>query len=235
MRKIHLTPEIIFKLYNVKKPEKIDFAFSFDYKNLALKALACFKNPEKIINFSGLVFWQTDYKDKKIVISYGGSYAPDTAIGTELLCFLGAKKILRIGLCGGLKKEMEIGDLIVADAILDYTGVTKFYPAKLKISLSLNERIKKIFKEYKIYCGKVCSSDALFRETKDFIKKIKDKSCIAIEMALSSFFKVASFYKKEASSLLVVSDNLITQELGFREKKLFERLNIVIKKILQLL
>jgi len=99
----------------------------------------------------------------------------------------------------------------------------------------LNERIKKIFEGYKIYCGKVCSTDALFRETKDFIKKIKDKNCIAIEMALSGFFKVAGFYKKEAGSLLVVSDNLITGKIGFREKKLFERLNIVIRKILQFL
>ena len=40
--------------------------------------------------------------------------APSAAIVIEELVQLGVKKVLRVGTCGGLQPDMQIGDLIVA-------------------------------------------------------------------------------------------------------------------------
>lgn len=232
MRKLHLSPSLLFKLYKIER-EKIDYAFSFDYKSLALTALKFLKNSSKIINFAGLNFYQGIYKDKKVIVANGGTYAPDTAMGTEILCFLGAKYLIRMGSCGGLKKEQQSGDLVLADSSLDYTGVTKFYPGRLNISLRLNEKIEEISGSAGLYKGRVCSYDAIFRETEEIAEKMIKKGSIAVDMALSAFLKVAGFYKREAAGLLVISDNLKTGEIGFKEKVVYEKLNQWAENILE--
>ena len=234
MRKFHLSSSLIFRLYAGLK-EKADYAFSFDYKNLALAALDVLKSPSKILSFAGLNFYRGNYKNKKVIIANGGTYSPDTAIGTEILCFLGAKYLVRVGSCAALRREMKIGESVIPDSILDYTGVTRFYPGKLRISSKLNNKIEEILEEFKIYKGCVCSYDALFRETKDATAKMVKRGSIAIDMALASFLKVVSFYKREATGLLVISDNVKTGEIGFRNSLFYKRMNDAAKNIFRIL
>lgn len=244
MRKFHLTPQLIFSLFGGKK-EKIKYAFSFDYKNLALTALTSLKNPGKLLTFAGLNFYKGTYlwkgevnsskKTQKVLVANAGVYSPDTAIGTEILCFLGANYLIKVGCCGSLRKDIKIGELVIANQILDDTGVTKFYPARIKIDRRLNEKIQQSLSKFKIHKGKVWSYDALFREEKSIVKEKIEKGAIAVDMSLASFFKVASFYEKKAGSVLVVSDNLITGEIGFRSELFRQKLSQLIKNIFKVL
>lgn len=234
MKKFHLSPSLIFKLYGVKK-EKVKYAFSFDYKNLALSSLNFLTNHSKIISFAGLNFYRGFYKDKVVIVANAGTYSPDTAIGTEILCFLGAKYLIRVGSCGALDKRMKIGDSMLVTSTLDYTGVNKFYPKKAVISLDLNNKIERVLADSNIYKGKVCSYDALFRETKEIIAEMCKKGSIAIDMAVATFFKVASMYRRKAAAFLVTSDNLITGEIGFKDKVFHKRINDSVRKIFEVL
>lgn len=234
MKKFHLSPSLIFKLYGAKR-EKIKYAFSFDYKSLALSSLDFLKNPSKIISFAGLNFYRGFYKDKEVVVANAGTYSPDTAIGTEILCFLGAQYLIRVGSCGALDKGMKIGDSVLVTSTLDCTGVNKFYPKKSAISLDLNKKIERALADSNIYKGKVCSFDALFRETKEIITEMSKKGSIAVDMAVATFFKVAGMYGRKASSFLVVSDNLITGEIGFKDKVFHKTMNDSLRKIFEVL
>ena len=234
MKNFHLSPSLVFKLYGVKK-EDIKYAFSFDHKNLALSSLNFLKNHSKIISFAGLNFYRGFYKDKEVIVANAGTYSPDTAIGTEILCFLGAKYLIRVGSCGALDKRMKIGDTVLATSTLDYTGVNKYYPKKISISLKLNNKIERVLADSNIYKGKICSYDALFRETKEIINQMVKKGSIAIDMAAATFFKVPSMYKREASAFLVTSDNLITGEIGFKDKVFHKKTNDNLKKIFEVL
>lgn len=234
MKKFHLSPSLVFKLYGVKK-EEIKYAFSFDYKNLALSSLNFLKNHSKIISFAGLNFYRGFYKDKEVIVANAGTYSPDTAIGTEILCYLGAKYLIRVGSCGALDRRMKIGDSVLATSTLDYTGINKSYPKKTSVSLKLNNNIEKALADSNIYKGKVCSYDALFRETKEIIDEMIKKGSIAIDMAVATFFKVANMYKREASAVLVTSDNLITGEIGFKDKVFHKKINDNLKNIFEVL
>ena len=223
MRQFHLSPKVIFDYYGVRKVN-IPYAFSFDYKSLAVSAAKQLRDVSKIFSFAGLHFYKGLYKKTPVMVANGGVYAPDTAIGTEILCFLGAKYITRIGTCGALQKQMRLGDVVIPISLLDYTGISRWYPGRLTVSACLRNRIKSIYKNYVTHCGRVCSYDALFRETKTVIAKMKQKKVIAIDMALASFVKTARFYNTEPASVLVVSDNVQTGKLGFKENTVYVQL-----------
>jgi Purine-nucleoside phosphorylase len=67
-------------------------------------------------------------------------------------------------------------------------------------------------KEQTWMCGKVWTTDAVFRETPQKIKKAQQRKAIAVEMELSAFFKVGAFYGVDVGALLVVSDELFDRE-----------------------
>ena len=74
----------------------------------------------------------------------------------------------------------------------------------------------------KVHKGVVWSTSAPLRETKKIVNKNIKKGAIAVDMVSSAFLSVLNFYKKEAGVILVVTDNLITGEIGFKDKKVFE-------------
>ena len=58
------------------------------------------------------------------------------------------------------------------------------------------------------YTGKICSTDAPFRETISLIGHLRLQKVIAIEIEIAAVFAVASFRKIKAAAVVVVSDEL---------------------------
>ena len=74
----------------------------------------------------------------------------------------------------------------------------------------------------KVHKGPVWTTDALFKETKDIVNSYIDKGAIAVDMVTSPFVTIANLYNKRAAAVLVVSDNLISGQLGFTDFRFFE-------------
>ena len=58
------------------------------------------------------------------------------------------------------------------------------------------------------------TTDAILRETKE-INGVIDKGAIGVDMVSAPFLTIAQIYKIPAVSILAVSDNLITGQMGF--------------------
>lgn len=230
MRKLHLSPSIIFKLLK-SKPINASYAFCFDHKNLTLTAIKFLKNSQKIINFAGMTFYSGLYNGKEIIIASGGTYGPDTAIATEIVCFLGAKYLIRIGSCGSLIKGLRIGDIVIPDSILNESGVTKFYNGELSISKKITSAIESVIRKHRTHKGKVWSYDALFRESKELILARQKQGAIGVDMALASFIKVVSHYKRSGGACFVVSDNLISGAIGFKDFKFHKNMQYLLENV----
>jgi purine-nucleoside phosphorylase len=59
-----------------------------------------------------------------LTIQSTGMGGPSAAIVTEELVALGARRLVRIGTCGGLLPELEFGDLLAAESVLPYDGAS---------------------------------------------------------------------------------------------------------------
>ena len=225
-RDIHLSPKDLLSSLQFKEGDFGKIALISGQQHRAKMCLEKLENCVKNFTFLGYTFWTGFYKGKKITVGNGGFYAPDSAFVTEFLCAGGVNTLIRLGSCGALREDINIGDYILATDIIRGDGATKYYVDDNYVSKVDNELTSKIEEVFKtagtLHQGGVWTTDALFRETKKIVNSYIEKGAIAVDMVTSPFVTVANVYKRKVAAILAVSDNLITGTLGFADYRFFE-------------
>jgi 5'-methylthioadenosine phosphorylase len=72
------------------------------------------ENPRLVNENRGFLVYTGNYKDLKVTIATHGVGCPSASIVFEELGMLGAKYITRIGSTGGMRRDLRIGDIVVA-------------------------------------------------------------------------------------------------------------------------
>ncbi|MDD5584101.1 MAG: hypothetical protein PHV55_03495 [Candidatus Omnitrophica bacterium] len=225
-RDVHLHAEGLLGSLQFRKGDFGEIGIISGQMQRAQRCLQYLENPVKNFTFLGYTFWTGTYKGKKITVGNGGFYAPDSAFVTEILCVGGIQQLIRLGSCGGLKQEMTTGDFVIVDKVIRGDGATRYYVEDNfvpQVDKDLTKGLNDIFKkEGTVYQGACWTTDAMFRETKEIVNPYIGKGAICVDMVTSPFVTVANIYKKKVAAVLVVSDNLITGEMGFADFRLFE-------------
>ena len=114
----------------------------------------------------------------------------------------------------------------MVDKIIRGDGATRYYVDDRFVSQvdkDLTGRLVNIFKNVgKLYQGACWTTDAMFRETKEIVNPYIERGAICVDMVTSPFVTIANVYKRKVAAILVVSDNLITGEMGFADFRLFD-------------
>ncbi len=201
------------------------------------------ENPVKNFSFMEYTMHTGTYQGIKVTTINGGRFSADTGITTEILCNAQAKTMIRIGSCGALREDIRVGDLVVAQNALCGDGVTPYYVDKNFVPTAdkkLTEQLAAAAQAMgaKVHQGKVWSTDAILRETREVVGKAVDNGAIAVDMVSSAFLTICQLYKIPAAVILAVSDNVITGEMGFlnpmyymSEGKMIEIVFGLIKKL----
>jgi uridine phosphorylase len=178
------------------------------------------ENPVRNFSFMEYTMYTGTYQGIKITGINGGRFSTDTSITTEVICHAGIKNIIRIGTCGALDENIAIGDLVVVDKVIRGDGVTPYYVdskfqtiADKKISDTLFEVAQGM--GLKVHRGTTWTTDALLRETREIVEAKRKEGAVAVDMVSSTLLTLCQVYKVCAASILAVSDNVITGEMGF--------------------
>src|SRR2546430_6891913 len=70
--------------------------------------------PRQVNAERGMLGYTGTFRGKPVSVQSSGMGCPSAGIVIEELAMLGVKRILRVGTCGGLQPDLDIGDLIVA-------------------------------------------------------------------------------------------------------------------------
>lgn len=225
-RDIHITPQALLESLQFKPGDFGEIALVSGQQHRAKMCLDNLENPVKNFTFLGYTFWTGTHKGKKVTVGNGGFYAPDSAFVTELLCVGGINNLIRLGSCGALREDINVGDYILAENIIRGDGASGYYVKedfKSTVDEPISAKLKEVFSTQKtVHGGGVWTTDALFKETKEIVNSYIKKGAIAVDMVTSPFITVANLYKKQAAAILAVSDNLITGQLGFTDYRYFD-------------
>ena len=168
--------------------------------------------------------------------------APYAAMLLENLIAWGARLFIFFGWCGAISPEVKVGDIIVPTSAIIDEGTSKHYITDrdfiVKPSTAVFKKIKTSFDKNRIHFhqGRVWTTDAIYRETREKVEYFQKKSALAVEMEASALFTVAKYRNVEAGGILVVSDELSAFEWqrGFRNERFIKSRKAVAKVISQI-
>jgi uridine phosphorylase len=194
---------IIFNLF--------DPYMEFLRRELKVKKSALKKN-----RFPSTVYLTTKVGRKKISVFGTPLGAPHAVIMLERLIAMGAQKIFTLGCCGSLQTYLPIGSFVIPLTALSEEGTSPHYPLPKTAVAAADAQVVNIClakcaeKNIKPVSGKVWTTDALFRETREKVKKYSQHNLLAVEMEMSALFTVAAYRRVQLGGLMVVSDELAT-------------------------
>ena len=218
---VHLTGQDLMGMVQLRPQDIGKYALVPGPKERLDAIVKKIQNPVKNFSFMEYTMYTGDFEGTKITAINGGRFAADTGITTEILCNAQAGTMIRVGSCGALREDIKVGDLIVVDSAISGEGVTPYYVDHSKFKIQSDAGLTKSLTEVakasglNVHVGKVWSTDAILRETREVIGKAVNNGAIAVDMVSSVFLTICQLYKIPATVILAVSDNVITGEMGF--------------------
>ena len=161
------------------------------------------------------------YKEYDCCITQGQLGAPSMAGFLEELIAVGFDTFICSGGVGVLRKDLQVGNLILVDEAIRAEGLSYHYIAPSRTIKANPEFIEFISKELdnkkvSYICGKTWTTDAFYRETKDIVALRKEEGAICVEMEQAAMFAVSQFRNVTYGALLYGGDDLSSEEWDSR-------------------
>lgn len=140
--------------------------------------------------------------------SYFGG--PNIAALVEELTAFGVKEFVIWGYAGGIDSRLKPGDVIVANAALKEDGVSFHYADDEDdfVYADWSAEWEQYTEEWGFREGIIWSCDAIYRETREKVRKHRKAGISAVEMEVASFYSVCKFKGVKGIAFLIVSDLL---------------------------
>ena len=219
-KEVHLTGKDLTAMVQLRPQDVGKYAIVPGPKDRLDVLMKRIENPARNFSFMEYTMYTGTYQGIKVTAINGGRFSTDTSITTEVICNAQIPNIIRIGTCGALDENIKVGDLVVADKIIRGDGVTPYYvdkDFKTAADKQISDTLEKVAKDLgaTVHRGTVWTTDALLRETRELVEAKRKEGAMAVDMVSSTLLTIAQTYNIKAGSILAVSDNVITGEMGF--------------------
>jgi purine-nucleoside phosphorylase len=185
-----------------------------------LENAVCYNQVRGMFGFTGT------YEGRRVSIQGTGMGVPSISIYVhELINEYKARRLIRVGTCGALQAELQLGDLVLAQAACTDSAVNRlrfqgqdFAPAAGFFLL------RQAYEEARglgmaVRVGSVLTSDTFYGDDPDGWKLWARYGVLAVEMESSALYTLAARYGVEALSILTVSDSLVRGEKATAEER----------------
>jgi 5'-methylthioadenosine phosphorylase/purine-nucleoside phosphorylase len=143
---------------------------------------------------------------------------PSAGIVFEELAMLGARRLVRVGTCGGLKDGMQMGDTVIGLAAtaedetpLRYAQIDSYAPTA---TFELAETAARLSRDQgtTVHVGTILTSGVFYDPDPGTFARWKRTGHIGVEMEAAMMYTVAAIKGLEALAMMTVSD--ILEESG---------------------
>lgn len=175
-------------------------------------------------------------------VCFGGPIASQFA---HIYCKMGVEKVVLIGICGGLQADIELGDIVVSEAVLSLDGSARLYGRDQDL-VAFDETLRdRAVSELRgtgkrFHVGRTVSYYDILLEEQDDLAALSDSGYLAVEMEAAATGAVAQHFGTPALAMLTVADNSISGKDLFYEqtederKAIQESIDIVFESALEL-
>lgn len=185
-----------------------------------LQDVECYNEVRGMYGFTGT------YKGKRVSVQGSGMGIPSFSIyAHELIKDYGAKRLIRVGSCGGMQQHVKIRDVVIAMAattdsgtIRNYFGNIAFAPtADYALLEKAVENAKAQGVDYHV--GNVFSADLFYNYKDGAIAPLFEYGVLAVEMEVAALYTIAAKHGIQGLGIMTVSDHLLTGEATSPEER----------------
>ncbi|WP_430784589.1 purine-nucleoside phosphorylase [Virgibacillus flavescens] len=185
------------------------------------------ENVSQYNDVRGMYGYTGTYKGERISVQGTGMGVPSISIYVnELIQSYDVQKLIRVGTCGAIQKDVKVRDVILAQGSttdsqinrmvfngIDYAPLADFDLLKKAYDVGIE-------KDMKLRVGNVFTSDTFYRDNaKEVNELLAAYKVLAIEMETSALYTLAAKYDRQALSVLTVSDHILTGEETSSEER----------------
>jgi purine-nucleoside phosphorylase len=198
----------------------------------------------QVTSHRGLLGYTGMYKGTPVSVQTSGMGAPSMAIVVEELLRLGARRLIRVGTCGGIGPGIRTGDMVVASAAAPADGATRTllhgdaYAPTADFALLRSLVAEAERRGLKPHVGQVATVDVFYNPDPDYFSKWRSRGILAFEMETSILYCLAARARAAgadvaAATILTVSD-VLSEETTSEESYLpLDELNRSIERTIE--
>ena len=198
-----------------------------------LEDAVCYNQVRAMYGYTGT------YKGKRVSIQGSGMGIPSISIyAHELIQEYQVKNLIRVGTCGCLQEEMELGSVLLAISASSDSNTNNLVFKGLHYApsadFSLLDRAYHQAEEMglKAVVGSVLSTDLFYLDDPQRYHVWIDHNVVGIDMETSALYTMAARNNVKALSILTVSDNIITGQLSTakeRQEKFMDMIKLALE------
>ena len=146
----------------------------------------------------GLYGYTGTYQGRPVSVQTSGMGTPSLSIVVEELLRLGARRLVRVGTCGGIGRGIRTGDLVIASAATPVDGATRTYlhgdPYAPVADFELTRALVDAAAERGVtpHVGPVATVDVFYNPDPDYVTKWRSRGILAFEMEAAGLFYLAA-------------------------------------------
>lgn len=175
----------------------------------------------------GMLGYTGTYKGERISVQGSGMGVPSISIYVEeLINEYDVKNLIRVGTCGGMKEDVHIRDVILAQGATTDSQVNRNifggidYAPLANFDLLKNAHDIALEKGLTTHVGNVFTSDVFYRDNGPELNALLAKyNVLGVEMETTALYTLAAKYDRRALAILTVSDHVITGEQTTAEER----------------
>ncbi|MEU4562542.1 purine-nucleoside phosphorylase [Actinoplanes sp. NPDC023936] len=175
-----------------------------------LEDAVCYTQVRGMLGFTGT------WKGERVSVQGSGMGMPSASIYThELINEYGVKSVIRIGSCGALADDLNLGDVIAAigsstdsnmnryrfEGVVDYAPVADFGLLRTAVEKAEAQNIP-------IRVGQILAGDTFYNDRPEIYDRLADYGVLAVEMESAAIYTIAARYRAKALTILTVSDHI---------------------------
>jgi len=179
----------------------------------------CYNEVRNMFGYTGT------YKGKRVSVQGTGMGVPSISIYVnELMASYNVQKLIRVGTCGAIQKDVKVRDVILAMTSSTDSNMNKLLFDGIDYAPTANfDLLKKAYdtgiqKGLNLKVGNVFTADQFYNDKANHELWAK-YGILAIEMETTALYTLAAKYGRQALSILTVSDHILTGEETTAEER----------------
>lgn len=185
-----------------------------------LEDVVQFNSVRNMLGFTGT------YQGNEVSVMGSGMGIPSISLYSwELIHVFGCKKLIRVGSCGALQKDLDLYDVVIGQSastdsnFLSQYNIPGTYAPTGSFRLIENVRDRARAEGIKTHVGNILSSDVFYNDQADANERWARMGVLAVEMESAGLYATAAQAGVEAMGIFTVSDNIVTGEKTTAEER----------------